>query len=317
MAGDWIKIEHALPDKPEVFRMADMLGIEPDAVVGKLVRFWSWCDQQSVNGESLGVSPSTIDHVTRLPGFSDALRKVDWLLARSGSLAVPHFDRHNGQTAKARGVTNRRVAGHREKTKGETSDCNGDGVTKTVTREEKRREEERERADAQSAETGSIFLQAPCTEEEAWAYAQTVAPTEGLKWIRPAVVVWWRKRDANGWRKHQSGRPVTKGNWQSDLQDSAPWAHEEARRLMKEADKQNGKDPLKAAMKPGRYDKVEPNAADAAKVLKSQKKARAKMDAETAALRNGYKPSPEEIAQAKLKTDLTPEGGLILTGGTT
>ena len=41
MAGDWIKIEENTPDKPEVHKMASILGIDPDAVVGKLVRVWS------------------------------------------------------------------------------------------------------------------------------------------------------------------------------------------------------------------------------------------------------------------------------------
>jgi len=40
MAGDWIKVEHWTPDKPEIFRLADELEIDPDAVVGKLVRLW-------------------------------------------------------------------------------------------------------------------------------------------------------------------------------------------------------------------------------------------------------------------------------------
>jgi len=115
MAGDWIKIEHALPDKPEVFRLADLLGIDPDAVVGKLVRLWVWCDQQTVDGNALGVTDAFLDRITHQPGFSVALRKVGWLQVRSGSLAIPRFDRHNGQTAKARAVTNRRVAAHRNK----------------------------------------------------------------------------------------------------------------------------------------------------------------------------------------------------------
>ena len=38
MAGDWIKVEHTTPDKPEVVKLADMIGIDQDAVVGKLLR---------------------------------------------------------------------------------------------------------------------------------------------------------------------------------------------------------------------------------------------------------------------------------------
>lgn len=122
MAGDWIKVEHATPDKPEVYTMATILGIDPDAVVGKLIRFWAWCDQQSIFGNALTVTDSVLDRITHQPGFSDALRKVAWLEVRSGSLQVPRFDRHNGQTSKARAVCNRRVAEHRDK-------CNAPSVT--------------------------------------------------------------------------------------------------------------------------------------------------------------------------------------------
>ena len=140
MAGDWIKIEHALCDKPEVIQMSDKLRIDPDAVVGKLVRFWSWCDQQSIAGNALGVTKMFLDRLTHQPGFSDALLKVDWLQVRSGSLEVPRFARHNGQTAKARAVTNRRVSKHR-------NISNDDGVTNVTQTPlqkplpEKRREE--------------------------------------------------------------------------------------------------------------------------------------------------------------------------------
>jgi DNA replication protein DnaT len=50
MAGEWIKIQTVTPDKPEVFVIADRLGIDPDAVVGKLVRLWIWADQQTTDG---------------------------------------------------------------------------------------------------------------------------------------------------------------------------------------------------------------------------------------------------------------------------
>ena len=45
MAGDWIKIEHALPGKPEVMQMAEILGVDEMQVVGHLVCFWCWVDQ--------------------------------------------------------------------------------------------------------------------------------------------------------------------------------------------------------------------------------------------------------------------------------
>ena len=143
MAGDWIKIEHTLCDKPEVCQMAELLQIDPDAIVGKLVRFWSWCDQQTVSGNGLTVTKTFLDRITHQAGFADALLKVGWLTSRDNNgclaLSVPRFERHNGQTAKERANTNRRVAKSRE--------CNANTVT-NVTPEplqkplpEKRREE--------------------------------------------------------------------------------------------------------------------------------------------------------------------------------
>ncbi len=102
--------------------MSQILGIDPDAVVGKLIRFWIWCDAQTISGNALSVTESVIDRITYQSGFSAALRDVGWLEVRSGSLQVPHFDRHNGQTAKARALTNRRVSDHRKA-------CNAPRVT--------------------------------------------------------------------------------------------------------------------------------------------------------------------------------------------
>lgn len=140
MAGDWIKIECVTPDKPEIHQIAEHLGIDSDAVVGKLIRFWIWADQQAVTGNAIPVTKTLIDRITYAPGFADALLKVDWLQARSGSFAIPHFDRHNGQTAKQRAETNRRVAKHRGKCNAETvTDVTPPPLQKPLP--EKRREE--------------------------------------------------------------------------------------------------------------------------------------------------------------------------------
>ena len=74
--------------------------------------------------------------------------QAGWLVENEdGTVTFPHFDRHNGKTAKKRSVSNRRVAEHR-KNKRDSNDgsvtngakCNDESVTKSVTREEKRRD---------------------------------------------------------------------------------------------------------------------------------------------------------------------------------
>lgn len=144
MAGDWIKIEENMPEKPEVAIIADILGIpDPDTVAGKLVRVWAWATR-NCNGD--GVTSVTarkhLDRCAGVSGFSDAMQKAGWLTVDGDILAFPNFGRHCSQTAKERALTQKRVAKHRKKS------GNGNGVTKALP--EKRREEKREDADASS-----------------------------------------------------------------------------------------------------------------------------------------------------------------------
>ena len=109
MAGDWIKFEHATLDKPEVLKMAETLSIDPDEVVGKLLRVWIWFDQQSTNGDAGGVTSVTlmkfIDRHVGRQGFAACMKLVGWL-DESGA---PNFERHNGESSKNRALTNKRM----------------------------------------------------------------------------------------------------------------------------------------------------------------------------------------------------------------
>lgn len=110
MAGDWIKLENTTPDKPEVIRMASILRMDQDAVVGKLIRVWVWADQNSIDGNDITVTESFIDRLTSKRGFAAAMRSVKWLSGNDGAIIFPQFERHNGETAKARAESNRRMA---------------------------------------------------------------------------------------------------------------------------------------------------------------------------------------------------------------
>ena len=132
MASPWIKVEHVTPDKPEVDAMANLLGMDVDTVVGKVVRFWIWADQQSISGNGISVTKALLDRITYCKGFTDALVSVGWLQEENGIFCIPNFDRHNGQSAKSRAITGKRVENHR-------NPRNGYSVTKALP--EKRREE--------------------------------------------------------------------------------------------------------------------------------------------------------------------------------
>lgn len=145
MAGDWIKVETTTPDKPEVIAMAEILGIDQDAVFGKLMRIWIWADAQTIDGNAGGngvsVTFAFLDRCTCVTGFGAALEKVGWLIrSEDGRLTFPNFSRHNGSTAKTRALTARRVALHK---KGNAK-SNAESVTSAhpnaLPREEKRRD---------------------------------------------------------------------------------------------------------------------------------------------------------------------------------
>lgn len=63
MASSWIKVEVITPDKPEIFQIAEILGIDPDAVLGKLVRIWAWADQQTIDGNAGSVTKGVLDRL--------------------------------------------------------------------------------------------------------------------------------------------------------------------------------------------------------------------------------------------------------------
>lgn len=110
MAGDWIKLEHSTPDKPEVFRIAETLSIAPEHALGCLIRVWMWADQQIAKGNAVNVTETSVDRIARVDGFGSAMASAGWLATTTTGVEFPNFERHNGQTAKTRALTAKRVA---------------------------------------------------------------------------------------------------------------------------------------------------------------------------------------------------------------
>jgi 5-methylcytosine-specific restriction endonuclease McrA len=115
VAGDWMKIELDLSDKPEVHYIASVVNLDPDAVVGKLFRVWAWFDKHTHDGQAFGISIALIDRLVGANGFAEAMQFAGWLEQRDKNLVLPNFEKHNGLTAKKRAETNARVARHRIK----------------------------------------------------------------------------------------------------------------------------------------------------------------------------------------------------------
>jgi len=115
MGRNWIKIETVTMDKPEVCVVATQLKLDPDAVVGKLVRLWSWAEVNRINSDEMHVTFEFLDKLVGKKGFAAALMKAGWLKEVGGVLQFPNFGRHNGPTGKGRALTAQRVSRHRER----------------------------------------------------------------------------------------------------------------------------------------------------------------------------------------------------------
>jgi hypothetical protein len=162
MAGDWIKFEHTTPDKPEVIQIAAALRIDQDAVVGKLLRVWLWADQNSLNGAGMSVTGQFIDRLVCKRGFAAAMRAAGWLHGDDGALSFHNFDRHNGATAKARAMDNRKKANQRQRDKGgEQIPDNVPTATGQAAGQKPGPEKRREEKSNTIPQTPSVAAQAP------------------------------------------------------------------------------------------------------------------------------------------------------------
>jgi len=140
MAADWIKIEHSLPGKPEVMELARILELDEMTIVGHLVCFWSWVDQNlSPECPDASGTKRGLDRVAGRDGFVDAMVEVGWLLFDGHTVKIPNYDHHLSQSAKKRGLEARKKTRQRNA----SSKCPADNGTTTGQKggPEERREE--------------------------------------------------------------------------------------------------------------------------------------------------------------------------------
>lgn len=213
MAGDWIKVRSNICTDPRVFKIARLIGVSPATVVGLLVHLWTWADAHSIDGNALAVTRNDIDTMVGVTGFADALISIGWLEGEDDALNLPRFNEHNGETAKARALTQKRVAAHRKRS------CNAETVTPPLP--EKRREE----INTHTGETRARESVPPVAVE-------VPAPRPALGSRKPSSVeeciqvgamcgcseefcrAWYADMEVAGWAK-VDGTPF--GNWRREL----------------------------------------------------------------------------------------------------
>jgi hypothetical protein len=133
--SEWIKTETHIHEKVEVAAIAEHTGLDPDAVVGKLVRVWSWASRNCyADGVTDVTALRVIREITRCETFDEAMVKCGWVAIKGDKITFANFDRHNSQSAKERALAARRMSKKR---------CHGDVTpmlrskrNKNVTRED-------------------------------------------------------------------------------------------------------------------------------------------------------------------------------------
>ena len=116
MAGDWLKWEKRLYNKPEILATARGLGVDVATACLCWFRLWEWADDVTTTGHVSGVQERDIDAITQQPGFSRVAVDVGWLVLNPDGVTIPNYRRHNGEPAKQRALAaeRKRVQRRRE-----------------------------------------------------------------------------------------------------------------------------------------------------------------------------------------------------------
>lgn len=188
MAGDWMKVELELPDKPEVHYMAGVLNLDPASVVGHLIKVWAWFNKHTEDGNAYGVTRLLCDRITGVTNFGEAMVLAGWLEEHDKTLHMPKFDRHTSESAKKRALSAARQSKFR----------NAEVTQQALLREEKRREEVTTKDKGARAPAFT-----PPTLAEVAAYcSERGGSVDPLAWINYYTANGWRvgKNPMRDWR---------------------------------------------------------------------------------------------------------------------
>lgn len=223
---DWIKINTSLPRSPKVRRLASLMGVDKHTALGLVLDWLCWVDSATADG-CTGLSVDEINAefacnancVTPCNAqqllYCNALIEIGWAeLDENGLVCVHNFEAHNGDNAKRRAQSAKRVAVKRSKV------CNAKSVTPcnapSVTREEKRREDNNKHpkgalntlCGGATAEPGpSMANKIPETSDEVLFYLSSLANC-GLKGdeLMTCAEAFFNQSEAVGWTLN--GQPV-------------------------------------------------------------------------------------------------------------
>jgi hypothetical protein len=127
MAGDWIIWRKGLVTKKKVTELADILGVTDHHAAAAVMMVQEWLDsniyQTDIDSDRHAFvtmrkrNVAYLDTVSVTPGMGQALEKVGWLVVENGVWKFWHAGEHNGQTAKDRGLAQKRQHKKRSKSR--------------------------------------------------------------------------------------------------------------------------------------------------------------------------------------------------------
>ncbi len=140
MAGDWIKFRRSLIKDGRVRVASRKCHANTVTVLGGIVTLWCLGDEQAdENGELYGYTTDDINSEIGIDGFCESLPS-DWIDVSGDWVILPNYQQHNGTSAKNRAQAKDRQTAKRKREKVSRTERDG-----SVTREEKRRDKEKEK----------------------------------------------------------------------------------------------------------------------------------------------------------------------------
>lgn len=105
MAADWIKVEKATPDKPEIKTAAKICKVSNGEIFRAWFLLWSWFDEHV--GEDGLYQATTLKECSArvgIPGIAESFAESGWLFETESGVFIKDWTRHNGQSAKIRAL---------------------------------------------------------------------------------------------------------------------------------------------------------------------------------------------------------------------
>ncbi len=113
--ADWIAWQKGLTQKREVLVIASRLDVTRREAAAMCMEVFEWADSNTVDGYIEGVTAAQLSESLSLHGLGESMVSVGWIIEDNTGLTFINFDRWNGETAKERLRSGKRVARHRRR----------------------------------------------------------------------------------------------------------------------------------------------------------------------------------------------------------